>query len=182
MLGPRGWEEAWGWQEWLAGVIQGLEDYDWGMRWKLAPHGFVRLLWLVPFPLLMPSCEISSIALGRALVFGTLVTPWCHSTTTPFSCCSLCWPPSPAHHHLLLGQWCGLTSGAEGWEVLQVVLLGLLQGRCLQCLHGGLHEDVKGSSHSRSMPVCWIHAYVITQLEQFQRNEVSIPLSLSNFF
>ena len=89
MLGPRGWEEAWGWQEWLAGVIQGLEDYDWGMRWKLAPHGFVRLLWLVPFPLLMPSCEISSIALGRALVFGTLVTPWCHSTTTPFSCCSL---------------------------------------------------------------------------------------------
>lgn len=28
VLGPRGWEEAWGWQEWLAGVIQGLEDYD----------------------------------------------------------------------------------------------------------------------------------------------------------
>lgn len=93
LLELRRWEEARGWQKNFAWVIWGLENYDSRMRWKLAPHGFVRLLWLVPYPFRVPSCKISSIALGPDLMFGKLVTPWYHSTTTPSSCCP-CWPPS----------------------------------------------------------------------------------------
>lgn len=89
------------------------------MRWKLAPCGFVRLVWLVPFPFQIPSCEISSIALGWDLVFGKLVTAECHSTTTPSSRCSWCWPPGPCTPPPTPGtvMWLGLQSRGLGSPV-----------------------------------------------------------------
>lgn len=90
--------------------------------------------------------------------------------------------PARALHHLLLGQWCGLTSRMESVEVLWAVLLRLLQVMFLQCPLGGLHEKVKGPSNSSSAAVYWTHGCVITQQQKFQRNKASIQLSLSNCF
>lgn len=145
VLELRRWEEAWGWQKHFAWVIRGLENYDSGMRWKLAPHIFVRLLWLVHYPFRVPSCKISSIALGLDLVFGKLVTRWCHSTTTPSSCCSPCWPPSLSTLPPTPGMvmWPDLHSRGLGSPVgcPPEVTSGHMS---LMLSSGGLHEEVRG--------------------------------------
>lgn len=112
----------------------GLEDYDSGMRWNLAPRGSVRHY---DSCLSLSVCQVARLA--PSLWGRKTSDSWVSQHTTPSSRCSPCWPPSLRALPLTPGtmMWPDLWSGGLGnpcgqasWGYFRTRLCSAVLGVC----------------------------------------------------